>query len=66
MERPGPVGANEFPLCLGSYDVGHAAHFQGLLDEVKLYARALTAAEVRAQYEKFATPAPAARAVAPR
>ena len=55
LERPGPVRPNDFPLCLGSYDVGHAAHFQGLLDEVTLYARALTAAEVRAQYQRFGT-----------
>lgn len=58
LQRPGPVKANDFHLCLGSYEVGHAAHFQGLLDEVTLYARALTAAEIRAQYQKFAPPAP--------
>lgn len=65
LERPGPVRANDFHLCLGSYDVGHAAHFQGLLDEVTLYARALTAVEVRAQYQRFAPPAPTADAVPP-
>lgn len=46
MERPGPVKPNSFPLCLGSYTPGHAAHFAGLLDEVRLYDRALTAAEI--------------------
>ena len=50
MQRPGPVRPNAFHLCLGSYEVDHAAHFDGLLDEVKLYARALSADEVRAQY----------------
>ena len=47
MDRPGPVQANEFHLCLGNYDVGHAAHFVGLLDEVKLYNRALAPEELR-------------------
>ena len=47
MERPGPINANDFHLCLGNFEVGHAAHFIGLLDEVKIYNRALTADEVR-------------------
>jgi len=51
MERPGPIKPNEFRLCLGSYEAGHAAHFNGLLDEVRLYSRALTPAEVRALYQ---------------
>ena len=50
LKRPGAVHANEFHLCLGSYEVDHAAHFEGLLDEVKLYARALSAEEIRAEY----------------
>ncbi|MCC6695853.1 MAG: glycoside hydrolase family 99-like domain-containing protein [Candidatus Hydrogenedentes bacterium] len=54
MERPGPVNANTFNLCIGSYEVGHAAHFTGLVDEVKLYGRALSAAEVRAQHAVLA------------
>lgn len=49
MDRPGPVRPNDYPLTLGSYEVGHAAHFVGLLDEVKVYARALTAEEVAAK-----------------
>ena len=48
MERPGPVKPNDFHLCLGSYEIGHQAYFTGLLDEVRLYARSLTADEVRA------------------
>jgi len=48
LARPGPLRPNDKPLCLGNYDAGHAAHFTGLLDEVKLYGRALDAAEVRA------------------
>jgi hypothetical protein len=49
MERLGPVHSNASHLCLGSYEVGHAAHFTGLLDEVKLYARALTDDEIQSQ-----------------
>ncbi|MBN2308140.1 MAG: glycoside hydrolase family 99-like domain-containing protein [Candidatus Hydrogenedentes bacterium] len=48
MDRPGPVNGNQFPLCLGSYAKGHWAHFKGLLDEVLLYGRALSPAEVGA------------------
>lgn len=57
MARPGPIKPNQFHLCLGSYEVKHPAHFRGLLDEVKLYARALSAAEVRAHHRQFAGPA---------
>ncbi|MBN1347360.1 MAG: glycoside hydrolase family 99-like domain-containing protein [Phycisphaerae bacterium] len=54
MDRPGPVHANEFPLCLGSYARNHAAYFKGLLDEVRLYDRALTADEVRSRHRALA------------
>ncbi len=47
MERPGPVRSNNFRLCLGSYDADHAAHFTGLLDDVRLYGRALAEEEIR-------------------
>ena len=54
MDRPGPVQPNDFHLCLGNYEVGHVAHFEGLLDEVKLYSRALTAEEVQERYRRLA------------
>ncbi len=57
LARPGPLHPNTQPLCLGNYDAGHAAHFTGLLDEVKLYSRALTADEVRAQYRSLSSSA---------
>ena len=47
LSRPGPIKPNPFHLCLGNYEIAHAAHFNGLLDEVRLYDRALPAAEVR-------------------
>ena len=53
MERPGPVHANDFDLCLGNFSVGHQAHFTGLLDEVKLYNRALSPEEMKAQYQRL-------------
>ena len=54
MERPGPVNPSQFHLCLGNYEVKHPSYFRGLLDEVKLYDRALTAEEVREHYRKQA------------
>ena len=39
---------------IGSDAINHSAHFTGLLDEVKLYGRALTDEEVRKQYQQFA------------
>ena len=56
MERPGPIKPNNFHLCLGSYEVGHASHFTGLLDEVRLYDRALSAREIGDRYRKLAEP----------
>jgi hypothetical protein len=54
LPRPGPPKPNQSPLCLGSYAEKHTAFFRGLLDEVKLYNRALTAAEVEAHYRRLA------------
>ncbi len=54
MERPGPVKANDFRLTLASYEPGHQAHFRGLLDEVKLYSRPLSAEEVAAHHALLA------------
>ncbi|MBI5094639.1 MAG: glycoside hydrolase family 99-like domain-containing protein [Candidatus Hydrogenedentes bacterium] len=54
MDRPGPINPNTFHLCLGNFEIGHAAHFSGLLDEVKLYDRALTPAEIREHYRRLA------------
>jgi len=47
MERPGEVRPNGSPLVLGNYEVGHPAHFTGLLDDVRLYRRVLTPEEIR-------------------
>jgi hypothetical protein len=54
MNRPGPIKGNDFHLCLGDFEYKHASYFHGLIDEVKLYNRALSPDEVRAHYRKFA------------
>jgi len=54
MFRPGPVHPNAFHLCLGNFEEKHPAYFNGLLDEVKLYSRALSPQEVQAHYQKLA------------
>ena len=53
MERPGPVNTNEFHLCLGNYEISHPSHFKGLLDEVELYSRALTAEEIKKRFRSL-------------
>ena len=40
MERPGPLRPAAGPLILGSYAVGHGSHFEGLLDDVRVFDRA--------------------------
>ncbi|MEN6346029.1 MAG: LamG-like jellyroll fold domain-containing protein [Armatimonadia bacterium] len=46
MPRSGPVMGNQSTLCLGNYDRNHTAFFTGLLDDVRIYRRALSAEEV--------------------
>jgi len=46
MDRPGPIKPNDFRLHLGNYEEGHRAYFHGLLDEVRIYRRALSPDEV--------------------
>jgi hypothetical protein len=53
LARPAPLEPNTHHLCLGNYDTGHTAHFTGLLDEVKLYGRALAADEIQADAQTF-------------
>jgi hypothetical protein len=47
LERGGQINPTDAHTCLGSYDTDHRAFFTGLLDEVKIHARALTAPEVQ-------------------
>ncbi|MEI7732309.1 MAG: LamG-like jellyroll fold domain-containing protein [Verrucomicrobiota bacterium] len=54
MARPGPMKPNAFPICMGNYAENHSAHFTGLLDEVKLYCRALSPEEIQTHYRALA------------
>jgi hypothetical protein len=46
----GPMAPNTFPLTIGASDVGQINFFNGLIDEVAVYNRGLSAAEVRDIY----------------
>lgn len=52
MERLGPAKPNDHYLVIGSYEVKHPAFFAGLVDEVRLYDRALSAEEVAARAKR--------------
>jgi hypothetical protein len=52
LDRGGRIHSNDYSLCLGSYEKGHRAFFTGVLDEVKIYGRALTAEEIINQAQK--------------
>jgi hypothetical protein len=47
LDRPGPVNPSHFDLVIGGFASSHRAHFDGLVDEVRLFSRALSAEEVR-------------------
>ena len=55
MERPGKIGHNDRHIILGNYEVDHAAHFTGILDEVRLYNRALSPEEIAAHAKSAGT-----------
>ncbi len=63
MDRPGPIGGNDCHLVLGNYETGHKACFHGLLDDVRLYRRVLSAEEIR--LHAAAEPAEGGKALAP-
>jgi hypothetical protein len=54
MSRPAPIKPNAFHLCLGNYEIAHPAHFNGLLDEVRLYSRALSPDKLHQHYRAMA------------
>lgn len=56
LDRPGTVKRSHFDLVLGGFAPGGRAHFQGQLDEVRLFSRALTAEEIRASCDAIAKP----------
>ena len=53
LERGGEICPSDARLCLGNYASGHpTAFFEGIIDEMKIYDRALTAEEVRARFRE--------------
>lgn len=46
MERRGRINWDGHSMTLGNYEMGHKAYFRGLLDEVRIYGRALSADEI--------------------
>jgi len=46
-ERPGRVNPSHFDLVIGNFAPGAKAHFTGLVDEVRLFSRVLSTAEIR-------------------
>ena len=61
----GQLPAPQAPLTIGSYASNEGVNFNGIIDEVKIYNRPLTAEEIQADYQKMsqvktvATPATA-------
>jgi hypothetical protein len=52
MPRGGPIAPSGNALLIGNYLPDHAtAYFDGVLDELRVYDRALTDAEVRSRFE---------------
>ena len=47
LDRPGRVNPSHFDLVIGGFATGSPAHFTGLVDEVRVFARALSADEIR-------------------
>ena len=56
-DRPGRVNPSHFDLVIGSFAPGTRAHFTGLVDEVRLFSRALSTAEIRICREAALRPA---------
>ena len=60
LDRPGPAHPSHFDLVIGGFAPNSPAHFVGLVDEVRLWSRALAAHEVRAQAPAPTKPQPQA------
>jgi len=50
MPRPGARVPSDGRLVLGSFEVGHPSFYRGLLDDVRIYRRVLSAEEVRSHF----------------
>ena len=56
LDRPGPIKQSHFDLVIGGFAPQSPAHFQGRLDEVRLFSRALAAGEIRRYRDALAAP----------
>jgi hypothetical protein len=56
LDRPGPIKQSHFDLVIGGFAPQSPAHFQGHLDEVRLFSRALAAGEIRRYRDALAAP----------
>ena len=57
LDRPGRVNPSHLDLTIGGFAVSSPGNFQGLVDEVRLHARTLSAVEIRVSWERCARPA---------
>ena len=53
LTRPGELAADNAPIYIGSHD--HTSFFRGVIDEIRIYNRALSPDEIRAAAEKVST-----------
>ena len=58
LDRPGRVNPSHFDLVIGGFAAGSRANFAGLIDEVRLFSRALSADEVRMCWQAGTQPSP--------
>ena len=56
LDRPGPVKRSHFELMIGGFAPRSKGNFQGHLDEVRLFSRALSAEEIRTSHDALAAP----------
>lgn len=56
LDRPGPIKRSHFDLVIGGFAPQSPANFQGDLDEVRLFTRALAAGEIRRYRDALAAP----------
>ena len=56
VDRPGRVNPSHFDLVIGGFEPGSRANFEGLVDEVRLFSRSLSADEVRVCWQAGAEP----------
>ncbi|QWV93274.1 chitobiase/beta-hexosaminidase C-terminal domain-containing protein [Geomonas oryzisoli] len=62
--KTGAIGYSTLPLRIGTSNVYAGQFFKGLIDEVRVYNRALTASEVQEQFNNYVVSAPTVMSVA--